>query len=128
MKLLETSYLVDYQQGRDSARRYFDENEFEPLAVSTISFFELGFGVAWTGHGDLQRLLRSLQWAEFIDYSPQDALEGASIQSELQDAGDRIPIADMMIAGVARNRGATVVTKDDHFDRVDGLEVDFYAD
>lgn len=128
MKLLETSYLVDYEQGQESARRYFDENEFEPLAVSTISLFELGFGVVWTGDGDLQRLLRSLQWAEFLDYSPQDALEGASIQSELQDAGSRIPIADMIIAGVARNRGATLVAKDDHFDRVNRLQVDFYAD
>jgi predicted nucleic acid-binding protein len=98
------------------------------LAVSTISLFELGFGVVGTGDGDLQRLLRSLQWAEFLDYSPQDALEGAAIQSELQDAGSRIPIADMMIAGVARNRGATLVTKDGHFDRVERVQVDFYAD
>lgn len=128
MKLLDTSYLVDYEQGRDDAERYFSDHEHEPLAISTISVFELAFGVAWSDSGTLDDLLATLEWADMLQYAASDALEGARIQSELQSGGNRLPIADVMLAGVARNRGATIVARDAHFDRVAGLDVASYPD
>jgi len=124
MELLETSYLVDYVKGREVARTYFEDHEHEVLSASTISMFELAFGVAWDGDRDVRDLRESLGWVDFLDFSASDALEAATIQSELQSAGDRIPIGDVMIAGVARNRGATLVSADGHYERIDGLAVE----
>jgi len=124
MKLLETSYLVDYERGRDVAKSYFDENKHEVLAASTVSMFELAFGVVWDSGGSLDELQDSLQWVDFLEFTILDAMEGAQIQAELQSTGNRIPIGDVMIAGVARNRGATLVAGDDHFERIDGLDVE----
>lgn len=128
MKLLETSYLVDFEHGAEPARQYFEAHEHESLAVSTVSVFELGFGIVRQNQSALEKLLPTLQWAELLDYTPQDAIDGALIQSELEGAGQRIPIADSMIAGVARNRGATLVTRDEHFEEVDGLSVEYYRE
>lgn len=122
MNLLDTSYLVDYERGREPARAFFRQHEHEPLAVSTISFFELAFGIVRDDPEALDSLRPSLQWAELLAFTPDDAIEAAMVQSELQLAGDRIPVADVLIAGVARNRGAALVTRDDHFSAVDGLE------
>ena len=121
MKLLETSYLVDYERGREDARTFFEAHDHETFAASTVSMFELGFGVVWDGDGELDELRDSLRWVDFLDFTVPDALEAAGIQAELQAAGGRLPIGDLMIAGVARNRGATLVTSDEHFARVDGL-------
>lgn len=123
MKLLETSYLVDYERGREDARTYFEAHEHETLAASTVSMFELAFGVVWDADGDLGELRDSLRWVDFLEFSVPDALAAAGIQAELQADGDRLPIGDLMIAGVARNRAATLVTSDEHFERIDGLSV-----
>jgi tRNA(fMet)-specific endonuclease VapC len=87
MKLLETSYLVDYERGRDAAKSYFDENKHEVLAASTVSMFELAFGVVWDSGGSLDELQDSLQWVDFLEFTILDAMEGAQIQAELQSTG-----------------------------------------
>lgn len=121
--LLETSYLVDYETGREAARAFFESHANESLSASTISAFELGFGVALAGTDAFDVLRDSLTWVEFLEFSVDDALEAARLQAELESAGERIPVPDVMIAGVARNRGATLVAADAHFDSVDGLDV-----
>lgn len=124
MKLLETSYLVDYEKGRSVARDFYEAHRNEALTASTISVFEMAFGAVWESHRDLEELQESLLWVDFLPYTVADAIEGARIQAELQSSGDRIPVGDMMIAGVARNRGATLVGADEHFERIDGLDVE----
>lgn len=126
MKLMETSYLVDYEQGLESARRYYEQYGHESLTASTVSMFELAFGVVWSSSASIEELVESLTWVEFLPFSVEDALEGARIQAEMQGAGSRIPIADSMIAGVARNRGAELVAADPHFDDIDGLSVEHH--
>lgn len=126
MNLLDTSFLVDFERGRDSARAFFDEHEHEPIAASTVSLFELAFGVVWDGERDLQILQDSLQWVDLLEFSADDAIAAARIQAELQEAGERLPIGDVMIAGVARNRGARVVAGDGHFEAIEGISVHRY--
>lgn len=126
MNRLETSYLVDYEKGTALAKTYFDAHADEPLTASTISVFELAFGVVWDGQRDLTELRKSLTWVEFSEFSIEDALEGARIQAELQGDDNRVPITDIMIAGVVRHRGATLVAADSQFDYIEGLSVDFH--
>lgn len=124
MKVLDTSYLIDFERSREPARTYFEAHEHDPLAISSISTFELAFGVVWSGAESLDDLVRSLEWVDVPAVTLEDALEGTRIQAELQEAGERLPITDVMIAGVARNRGATIVSADTHFHGIDGLTVD----
>lgn len=128
MKLLETSYLVDYERKRPVAKEFFSANIHEPLAASTVSMFELAFGVVWDSERDLSELQDSLHWVDFLDFTVMDAIEGARIQAELQSTGERIPIGDMLIAGVARNRGATLVAADAHFEDIARLTVETYRE
>lgn len=76
--------------------------------------------------GDLDVLAESLQWVEPLPFSVDDDLEGARVHAELHESGTRIPIADTMIAGVARNRGAALVACDGHFDEIEGLDVEHH--
>ena len=47
----------------------------------------------------------------------------SAIAAELRKAGTQIPANDMWIAAVARSIGATIVTSDKHFTKVQGLLV-----
>lgn len=123
MKLQGTNYLVDYVHGHAAARDYYRANANASLAASTGSLFELAFGLAVSTRA-LDDLMASLSWVEFLAFSPDDALEGARIQAEAQATGRRLPIADSMIAGAARNRGAALVAGDDRFDAIEGLDVE----
>lgn len=124
MKLLETSFLVDYERGREPTRTYYQAHRDEVLAASTVSLFELAFGVVLNSHGTVEDLRESLRWVDFLDFGVSDAVEAAQIQAELQGDGTRIHVGEVLIAGVARNRGATLVAADDHFDGIDGLAVE----
>lgn len=53
MKLLETSYQVDYEKGREVARAYDDAHAHVGLVAATISMFELAFGVVWESEREL---------------------------------------------------------------------------
>lgn len=80
MKLLETSYLIHYEKGRDAARTFFEANEHESLTASIISMFELAFGVVWSDGRSLEKLRDSLLWVDFLGFEIADAIEGARIQ------------------------------------------------
>jgi tRNA(fMet)-specific endonuclease VapC len=52
------------------------------------------------------------------------AREAALIEAELLEQGTPINALDMLIAGVVRDAGATLVTRDSDFDSVAGLDVE----
>lgn len=61
-----------------------------------------------------------------VDVAPFDANaseETAIIRATLADRGDLINALDILIAGTARNMGATVVAVDRDFERVPNLDV-----
>jgi predicted nucleic acid-binding protein len=123
MNLLETNFLVDYEKGRSPAMEWYQEHAENLVAASTMSMFELAFSVVETDPAAIDVLQESLEWVDFLPLSVSDAIEAARIDTELQGDGQRIPIGDTVIAGVARNREATLVAADSHFDRIDGLDV-----
>ncbi len=60
-----------------------------------------------------------LDWIPFDD---EDAREAGSVRAELEAAGKPIGADDVLLAGQARRRGATLVTSNQReFDRVRGL-------
>jgi tRNA(fMet)-specific endonuclease VapC len=54
------------------------------------------------------------------------AVEAATIEAELLDRGRQINALDVLFAGVVREAGRTIVTRDSDFERVEGLQVESY--
>ena len=53
-------------------------------------------------------------------------MEAARIRGELSETGEQIDLADVLIAGAAREAGEAVITRDRDFDAIDGLETERY--
>lgn len=127
MIAFDTSFLLDYLDGIDATAEYLQEHEEKPFFAPTLALFEIYRGAARTGGREqIERVSSGLDWAESLPLDHPAAREAARIEAELLDTGDRINLGDTLIAGVCRHNGARIVTRDTHFDRVDGLDVETY--
>jgi predicted nucleic acid-binding protein len=115
--LLDTSFLIDLMNGEERVSETHKETRGEQ-ATSTVCVYELskfdGFEASLI---EEKRVLR---------FSSDDADRAGKVYRSLSEAGEPVGETDTMIAGVALNRGMTLVTRDADFEKIDGLDTLFY--
>jgi tRNA(fMet)-specific endonuclease VapC len=127
--LLDTNACIALINGTPKeVRRRFQRaiDKEASILVSSVVTFELWYGVAKSQQkeSNTRRLEAFLagpfEWTLFDD---DDARETGMVRAELEIAGKPIGAYDVLIAGQARRRGATLVTSNvAEFDRVAGLK------
>jgi tRNA(fMet)-specific endonuclease VapC len=132
--LLDTNACIALINGTPKAvRRRFQRAVAKDAAilVSSVVAFELWYGAAKSQRREanterLQAFLAGpLEWTDFDD---QDAREAGTVRAELEVAGKPIGAYDVLIAGQARRRRATLVTSNvAEFARVAGLKWEDWA-
>jgi predicted nucleic acid-binding protein len=99
----------------------------DELVVSVVTIGELRAGVLAADTVDVRdRRLRTLTEASAVAPVPVDesvAEAWAKLRLLLRDSGQRMPVNDSWIAATAIALDIPVVTKDDDYVEVDGLEV-----
>lgn len=127
MIALDTSFLLDYLDGVDSAAAYLDRRRDRPFFAPSLALFEVYRGAARSsGPEGIEQAATALEWVDPLPLDEPAVREAALVEAELLDAGERINLGETLIAGVCRHHGARIVTRDDHFERVSGLDVDVY--
>jgi tRNA(fMet)-specific endonuclease VapC len=124
--LLDTNVVIGlFNDDRSKlARRARRENPAD-IAISAIVVHELFYG-AYKGRHATQNaaLIESLQF-EVIEFDKDDARQAAEIRALLASQGTPIGSYDVLIAGQARSRDATLITHNTkEFGRVPGLRCD----
>lgn len=121
--LADTSVFIARERGRELDRDALPDE----LGISVITIGELRAGVL--AAADLavrDRRLATLTAALAFEPIPVDAAVAdawASIRLRLRDARRRMPVNDSWIAATALALGVPVVTQDDDYDAVEGLDV-----
>lgn len=128
MKLVDSSLLVDYARGEDSALAYLSAHDEAVIGASTIVLSELYRGLLTTQDMSREEALGKYSWVEPVPFTNDAAAAAASIYYELRDAGEMIPKSDIYIAGTARSLGVPLVTADGHFEVVNGLDIETYRE
>jgi predicted nucleic acid-binding protein len=126
MLCLESSFLIDRFRGQNYAEKFLDDRPAdERVLVPTVVLHELFVGALGSGQypPSPSSVYEALEYTDFTPLTPPAAEEAAEIRVTLADRGERIGAFDSLIAGTARDDGATLVTTDDHYDRVDDLAV-----
>lgn len=127
----DTSFLLDYldedRQAATDAKAFLEANADAEYAIPAVAYFEvLRGGARLRGPDGVADLEAQLNWADRLALTPESAREAALVDAELADAGAEINLGDALIAGSVRETGGTVLTRDDHFERVEGLAVETY--
>jgi tRNA(fMet)-specific endonuclease VapC len=132
--LLDTNACIALINGNEAnVRRRFQRAVARDsmILVSSIVAFELWYGVAKSQRKDsnTQRLeaffAGPLEWMLFDE---EDARAAGTIRAELEAIGKPIGAYDVLLAGQARRRGATLVTSNSkEFTRVSGLKSEDWA-
>ncbi len=132
--LLDTNACIALIDGSEvNVRRRFQRAVARDRAMllSSIVAFELWYGVAKSQRKDIntQRLetffAGPLEWTLFDE---QDARSAGAVRAELEAKGSPIGAYDVLLAGQARRRGATLVTSNTRqFARVHGLKWEDWA-
>ncbi len=121
--IADTSVFV----ARETGRLLRVELLPDELGVSMVTVGELRAGVLATSSAKTRaRRLETLTEALSLDPVPIDetvATTWAELRIALRDAGRRMPVNDSWIAATALALGVPVVTQDDDYDDVPGLDV-----
>ena len=126
MKLLDTTFLVDYERGEEAVAEYLEANGAVEFVTSTLCVKELAVGRHIVGDPTLADVLAPYGWLEVVPFRADHAIAAGEMEAELhadesvnRDYIDAVA-GDLLIAAVARAMDATVVTNDrDDFERFD---------
>ena len=132
--LLDTNACIALINGTPKqVRRQFQRavSRNSVILLSSVAAFELWYGVAKSQRKESNtRRLETffagpLEWTLFDD---EDARAAGTVRAELEAAGKPIGAYDVLLAGQARRRAATLVTSNvSEFDRVAGLKWEDWA-
>lgn len=125
MKLVDTSFLIDYARGDGGALQYLEEHD-EPIGASTIVLSELYRGLIHTQNMTPEEAQAKYEWVDALAFTRDCGARAAEIYVRLRADGRLIPRSDIYIAGTAVSAGVPLVTRDGHYDRIDGLTVETY--
>jgi tRNA(fMet)-specific endonuclease VapC len=96
--------------------------------ISSVTVFELRFGAARSSKpaslwAKIQREI--LGRFQVLSFTEQDALAAADIMAPLVASGRNVALQDIWLAGMAKGRDLTLVTRNRHdFDPVAGLRIE----
>ena len=130
--LLDTNiciYLIKKRPPKVLER--FREHSPQDVAISTITLFELEYGVEKSQHRQRSEdaLAKFLLPLNLIDLDRSSAIEAATIRAQLEKKGMPIGPYDLLIAGLARSRDMTLVTNNaKEFERIHNLHVENWVE
>jgi len=124
--LLDTNVLIHYLKGDTRIAAAIRNTARTELALPSIVFYELEYGTLRSGMAERRR--RQLEIAlisiQRIPFDTDAAIAAARVRVGLEKRGLTIGPLDLLIAGTAMSRGATLVTNNmAEFSRIDGLRV-----
>lgn len=133
MKLLDTTFLIHYWGGQKAVEEYLETHDEAEFVTTTLNIKEIAVGRAIQGQLDPYEIHSKFNWTTIIPFQAEHAFAAAELEAKLhrdeninQDKINSLT-GDLLIAAVAKETGATVVTQNpDDFQTFGGVSVDTY--
>ena len=133
MKLLDTTFLIHYWAGHESVEDYLETHEEAEFLTTTLNIKEIAVGRALQDNLDPYEIHAIFRWVTIIPFRAEHAFTAGKLEAALHQ-NERINrdkinsrAGDLLIASVAKEVGATVVTQNtDDFEIFDGVSVENY--
>ena len=129
--LVDTNILVYAFKGQGGCRERINRAPPQSLAISTITIFEIEFGLAKSNNPSHLRefLQKLLQRCQLLPLDEPSAAHAGRLRAYLAALGQPIGPYDLLIAGIALAHNLTLVTRNTReFERVPGLTIENWHD
>ncbi|HLC57413.1 MAG TPA: PIN domain-containing protein [Candidatus Nanoarchaeia archaeon] len=123
--ILDTSFVIDFFKNKKEAIEKAKElyKREEPLFFTAVTVFELWQNFDLGNKKKVEVLSEFVRSFGLFPLDVESAEIGGKIHAELADKGIVIEAEDCMIAGIALHNNQAVVTRDEHFSRIEGLKI-----
>lgn len=123
--LIDTHWIISFLNQRPEAVALFDELSDEGIVISTVTIGEVLEGLMALAVDDrrtaeFETLIDSI---DVLDIDHAAAVSFAAARLALRRRGQPIPDNDLWIAAAAIAHDLTLVSRDEHFDRVPNLKL-----
>lgn len=130
MKVLDSSFLIDYERGVPQAAAFLQEHVDEEFVVPSTVYTEYLLGEANAAPDpDLPAVRAEIDWTQVWPVTQETADIGVEAVADLPADAPHLDGVDATVVGVAREIGAPIVAGDSDFthDAVrDRLNVEMY--
>lgn len=122
--LVDTNILVDFFKGD---QRIHSNLSRDDVFIPSVAIGELYFGayaskITKNREGRLRDISYLTSQYSILEVSKSTSEYYGKIKSDLKSIGKPIPENDIWIAALAKEHELTLVTKDQHFNHIGGLE------
>lgn len=114
MKVLDATFLIDYLDGIDATREFYEANggSNQRWIIPVPAYAEVLVGEGNLPNGDIAGVRTDLGWAESYAIDEELAVIAAEIADEIPPGGPYLDGPDALIAAVGQELDAPVVAGD----------------
>ncbi|MHC9539763.1 MAG: type II toxin-antitoxin system VapC family toxin [Vulcanimicrobiota bacterium] len=121
--MLDTNIVISLFAGDERVEKLIGEAEF--IVIPAIVLGELYYGAFNSRLKDqnLTRINEFVSACPVVGTNAATALEYGRIKNSLKQSGTPIPENDIWIAALASQYGFRILTRDEHFLKIDGIDL-----
>jgi tRNA(fMet)-specific endonuclease VapC len=126
LTIIDTSVMVDFLKGLPDAVDKIDElTKNGNVSITTVTYYELlkGASLSSMSQENLSDITKAIANMIVADLSLESCAEAAKIYRELKEGGCLIGEFDIIIAAIAKTNHEALLTRDNHFKCIKGLEL-----
>jgi predicted nucleic acid-binding protein len=114
MKVLDATYLIDYLDGVEATKEFYEANgaENERWVMPVPAYAEVLVGEGNLPNGDVASARAALSWGETYEVDAKTAVTAGEIADEVAPGGPYLDGLDALIAAVGRELDAPIVSAD----------------
>jgi hypothetical protein len=116
VKVLDSSFLIDYEQGVTEAAAFLQHNSDEEFVIPATVYTEYLLGEAnGAPDPDLPAVRAEIDWAQVWTVTNETADLGVEAVADLPDRAPHLDGLDATVVGVATEIGAPIVAGESDF-------------
>jgi len=126
MIVLDTNILIEFEAHNAELIKFLQNLTKRFLSkpyITSANYSEFLYGFIKESPKKQEKAIEFLEEYKLLNTSKNSSRLLAKIKYELEKKGKMIPIFDVLIASIVMDKKAMLITFDEHFKNIEGLEV-----